>query len=399
MRSRLPRPALASLLLLAVGCGGPATSGRRDFGSGPFDFALGNEEDLAPPGDGGGFNKDAACAKVSAEATLIKKPVDVIFVIDNSGSMTDEIVAVQNNINKNFADIIGKSGLDYRVIMVARHGSAQSQQSVCITAPLSAHATCNPLPVLPGNTAKFYHYSVEISSTNSFSQILATYNKVDEFGLAPMGWSAWLRPDAVKVFIEITDDNSGMTAVSFEAQLFQKMPKVFGDAMNRNYIFHTIAGLKENVPATKPWLPTDPLQNSRCTKGGGAVHNGIEYQKLSQMTGGLRFPICEHQSFDAVFQEVAKGVVKGAQLACEFEIPEPPMGTKIDLATIVVEYTPSNGGPVESFQQVPDKTQCGLGLFYIENNRILLCPDTCTAVKKDDMAKMLVYFDCEAPIS
>ena len=105
-------------------------------------------------------DRDAACAEVRAEATLQKKPVDIIFVIDNSGSMTDEILAVQTNINKNFADIINKSGLDYRVIMVASHGDARSAQSVCISAPLSRHASCSPLPPQPGiNPPRFYHYA------------------------------------------------------------------------------------------------------------------------------------------------------------------------------------------------------------------------------------------------
>ena len=78
-------------------------------------------------------NRDAACASVKAEATLGKKPVDIIFVIDNSGSMSDEIPAVQNNINKNFADIIGKSSLDYRVIMVTRHGKYNgTSRAICV---------------------------------------------------------------------------------------------------------------------------------------------------------------------------------------------------------------------------------------------------------------------------
>ena len=48
---------------------------------------------------------------------------------------------------------------------------------------------------------------------------------------------------------------------------------------------------------------------TKCTKGGGAVNIGLEYQRLSVRTGGLRFPICEYQSFDAVFKNVAEGVV------------------------------------------------------------------------------------------
>ena len=66
---------------------------------------------------------DAACAqqKVRAEHGS-RRPVDIIFVIDNSGSMADEIASVRKNIQTDFASIIEDSGVDYRVIMVSRFG-------------------------------------------------------------------------------------------------------------------------------------------------------------------------------------------------------------------------------------------------------------------------------------
>jgi hypothetical protein len=389
--------ALAFCLSLAAGCGGSIIAsgdGGPDSGGWSGGDGNGGPVDLSR-----NLNPDAACASVSAAANLSKKPVDIIFVIDNSGSMTQEIVAVQNNINKNFADIIAKSGLDYRVIMLSFHGSATADQSICITMPLSGNTTCAPPPNKPTNGARFFHYSVEIASTNSFAQILATYNKADQFNLAPTGWASWLRADAFKVFIEITDDNSGMTAANFEQQLLAKTPKMFGTTGNRNYQFYTIAGLKQNSPATKPWAPTDPLQTALCTNGGGAVANGIEYQRLSVATKGLRFPICEHASFDAVFQSVAMGVIAGAKVDCSFNVPTPPMGQTIDLASVLVAYTPSTGGGVQIFKQVADATQCAPDSFYLENKtRIILCPAACMKVQMDTKAEVNVLFDCESGI-
>src|SRR5687768_10794977 len=44
------------------------------------------------------FNPDATCA--TAEMAASRPPVDVIVVVDTSGSMSEEMTRVQNNINK-----------------------------------------------------------------------------------------------------------------------------------------------------------------------------------------------------------------------------------------------------------------------------------------------------------
>jgi len=395
-----PRRSLHLLLVAALaGCGVP-TKPRPDGGGGgggsadlTFVFPEGADLSGIEAEDGGRMrDRDAACAMVGAEATLIKKPVDIIFVIDNSGSMSEEINGVEMNINKNFAQIIGKSGLDYRVIMVTSHGS--NNLYICVEMPLSGHM-CNPPPLVPVNTKRYYHYDFNIQSTDSFRKLLMTYNMPDKHNIAPMGWAGYLRKDSVKMFVEITDDKSDMNEVQFDTSLLALQPALFGTAKKRNYIWHTIAGLDRNNPATKPWGPKDPEVAGRCLPG--AVNNGIEYQRLSILTGGLRFPICEWANFDSVFQEIAKGVVQGSKVACEMEMPKPPMGQEIDPDTLVVEYTPSKGGMPLDFAQVLSANDCMPNTFYRAGDRIILCPDACAKVQMDDMAKLRVLFDCQAP--
>jgi hypothetical protein len=353
----------------------------------------------APP-----LDRDAACAAVMAEGTLVKKPVDIIFVIDNSGSMTAEIIGVEKNVNDSFAQIIGASGIDYRVILLSTHGSASGNQSICIASPLSGHPAntstklCQtPLMATPVNTSRFFHYSTEIGSTNSFRKILDTYNVADPSGAAPGGWSDWLRADATKTFIEITDDNqaSSTTAATFETQLFAKTPKMFGDATTRNYIFHSIIGVVAKTMPADAYQPAEPVVTALCPS---AVNNGGQYQTLSKTTGGLRFPVCDPNLYATVFQQVAQGVISGAEVACEFPVPTPPNGQTVDPATAVVDYTPGNGGAIQTFTQVADATQCAPSKFYIDTGKIVLCPDTCNVVKNDVMAKVAVYFGCTTPI-
>src|SRR5439155_205372 len=74
---------------------------------------------------------------------------------------------------------------------------------------------------------------------------------------------------------------------------------------------------------TDAYLPNEAVEGSTCCHTmflfactDGAVGPGKAYQDLSKMTGGLRFPICQYDSFDAVFKAVAGGVVAGAKVAC-----------------------------------------------------------------------------------
>jgi hypothetical protein len=368
----------------------------------------------AGPGDGG-LTEDSACVSQSSSATLVKKPVDIIVVIDNSGSMSAEIIGVQNNINTNFAQILDASGLDYRVILLAKQGNAATTQSVCIEAPLSGIPAggCAPPPTVPvNNPGKFYHYDREILSRDSWCRILETFSEADIHNFAPTGWQEWLRPDSFKTFIELTDDgvsctwngvtygdgntvNGGITtAEKFDTDLLALSPANFGTKDARNYKFYSIVAMKYNDPATKPWEPADPITTAECPT---AANPGTGHQALSVLTGALRFPLCDTTSYDVVFQAIADGVVSGAQVACDFAIPAPPEGTTVDLNSVIVDYTPGDMSPNKQFKQVADAAACAADAFYIDKdaNKIILCPDTCGILKNDSAAKVAVLFACD----
>ncbi|UQA60718.1 hypothetical protein [Polyangium aurulentum] len=391
------------------GAGGAGGSGTGANGNGgDFNFIDAGAND-------GALNPDSACAAQSSEASLVKKPVDIIIFIDNSASMGNEIVGVQNNINVNFAQIIEQSGLDYRVIMVAKHGKADPDESVCIEAPLSGipQGGCAAPPAKPvNNPPKFYHYSIEVTSHDSWCKLLSTFKTPDLDGLAPNGWSEWLRPDSFKTFIELTDDGvscsyGGVTysdantvaggksvAEKFDNALLQLAPEHFGTADARNYKWYSIVAMSYNEPADKPYEPADPVITGECPT---AADPGTGYQALSVLTGALRFPLCDTTSYDTVFKAIADGVISGAQVNCNFAVPEAPMGSTIDLASVVVEYTPGGMGAPAQYKQVADAAACAPDSFFIDKatKTISLCPDTCALVQKDTGAKINVLFACD----
>jgi hypothetical protein len=433
----------------AAGSAGQAGGGAGGGSAGDVDGGVGGTTHLASYPDAG-FEytpSDAGpdtCAAVTGQATLRKKPMDIIISIDNSGSMAGEIQAVQQRINDDFAAIIAASEIDYRVIMVSRYGNVYSENTslpfdgafaVCIGDPLGG-SSCPAnsgatTPALVNDRPRFFHDSVNIGSGNTWCQLASSFSLATDS--APSGWQEWLRPEAFKVFIAITDDSprsnaggtngqcptsAGLTdnlagAQQFDTVLRGLSASHFGTSDNRNYAWYSIVGMAGNdgVNST-PLQPNEAVQSS-CCKGDGTSHDctqgdftpdadgvraGAGYQELSRMTGGLRFPSCFNDNFDAMFNAVAQGVIERSSASCEYALPDPEGGT-INPANIVATYHPSGAGQDVVLSRVSAEGQCGSSQgFYLDDNvnptRLFLCSEACTLVQADDGARIDIDFGC-----
>jgi hypothetical protein len=384
------------------------------------------------------------CAAVTGQATLRKRPMDVIVSIDNSGSMAGEIQAVQQRINDDFAQIIGDSGIDYRVIMVSRYGNVHSENTslpydgafaVCIGDPLGGSdcptSSGDSTPALVNDRPRFFHHSTNIGSNNMWCQLTGSFNAASTS--APNGWQEWLRPEAFKVFIGITDDspltnadgNQGRcaTGTNFSNDLagaqnfdtaLRALSSQFGTAEDRNYAWYSIVGMAGNAATNPtPLSPTDPVEPLCCTGAGAAVtcpasvntpdadgvRAGAGYQQLSILTGGLRYPSCFNSNFDAMFNAVAQGVIERSSASCEYALPDPEGGS-INPANIIATYDPSGAGqPDVALSRISAEDQCGSAQgFYLDDNdsptRLFLCPEACSLVQADDGARIDIDFGC-----
>jgi hypothetical protein len=359
-------------------------------------------------GTGGSAGSSDVCAPQSATGRLVKEPVDIIVVLDNSGSMVEEMAAAETNIQNNFWTILDENSVDFRMIMISRHrqgartgSESEADTSICISAPLSGLATCpSEEPVF---SERYYQFGMKVESTDSFDRILEWYNSPDEEndGLAENGWSEWLRPEAKKVFVEMTDDNEDMPAATFIDQLTALPGGHFGTPTDLNFTFHTIMGIQEKPNPTDAWLPDEPIITEMCTGNGADVENaGETYQELSKLTGGLRFPLCQFPGYDAVFTQIANDVVVTSEIACSFPMPNPPAGTTLDPNKIAVNYTPGDGSDAVKYGQAIDESQCQEDAFFISEDglSIELCAETCAALQADPFAKVDVLFTCESQI-
>jgi len=314
---------------------------------------------------------DTTCASTSAAA--IKPPVDVIVVIDQSGSMSGEIANVRANINK-FSDFLKKTGLSYRVVMIA---APTGSNPVCVDPPLGG-TTCGAK-----NGTTFKQVPQHVESWDALKLAANTYDT------APGPWSDMMRMAAVKVVIPITDDNSvvgtgtyyGISADEFDTTMITKGKGQFGTKTKRNYVAYPIIG-----------AAAYPDEINMC--GSGMVNNGPEYIKLAKLTKGKWFPLCS-SDFGPLFLDMGKSIA--TRVACELTIPPAPTGEKLDPNRVNVTYTPGGGGTPTTVPK-DDSADCAAGAngwqFNADNTKILLCGDACKKVQADLGAKVDVQFGC-----
>ena len=418
--------ATCAFFVLAAGCGGSTVIG--GSGGAPAGGAPGSGgstggatgEAGSSAGGAGGTSLSLSsgtvtstgtggCMDLVTDAVFVRDAVDVIFVVDNSGSMADEVSALEQTIDDHLVQSLNAHGLDHRFIVLSQHGT--SSPLMCVPPPLSGNSDCTGPPVnVPG---QFYHYSTDVQSHEPLCKILSTLHGVeaDDYGLAPGGWIDWLRPDALKAFVMASDDgvdcedaamsplddnntDSGGQQVAslFDQKLLLAAPAQFGTQSIRRYVFYSMLGIvpKNFDEPVQHYEPDEPITLGECIASG--IDPGTGYQWLSKNTNALRFPGCSTNSYAIFFPSLAADLNDHALNRCRMMLPDPPLGEELDLNTISVVYSPGNNGTPQELTRVHLPEMCGPANFYVDlaTSDLKLCDQSCAAVKADAAAGLEV---------
>jgi hypothetical protein len=373
------------LVLAAVACSDGSPKPRYEGGAGTSTPGFGNAgttggaAGAASGGFGGGAGSGSTagnvsigdgCAAISETAANQLQPADIIFAIDNSGSMDEEIVFVREQMNR-FSQLIIESGIDVRIILISAAIGQQEpdpdsdeedqDNGVCIDAPLGS-GTCPDDSLAP----RYVHVAEEVGSNDALNLFVDTFPS----------WRDQLRPNATRTFVVVTDDDAT-------------------DGPNNSASAFTSA-----VQALDPSFNALVVSGIYCfTECPEAAAIGEVYIDLVSQTGGVAGDLCL-QDFATVFDALANAVIGASRLDCEWTIPEPPPGETLDPALVNVQYTPSSSSVAETVFHQDSSATCGgnEGLHYDDNSaptQVIACPATCTRLQSDENAKLDVLFGCE----
>ncbi len=397
---------LALLALSLAACDAP------ERGRGTPDGSVADPADLAQPVAPHDlwqpFDPDAACAVATETAVVEKLPVDIIWMVDNSSSMSPAIDAVQTGLNS-FATLVDNKMLDYRIVMLSLRSKTNPVQQggtkygICIPQPLSAGTNCE-------NGPRFFHSSVDVLSTQPLEQFLGTlgqtagYQMGDAKGGEP--WKQFLRANATKTIVVVSDDNARLSATQFETFAGGKNPfnsltlpaGILDPSWNGLFTDYTFSGIYG-------WDSViDPTQKCTYTNGTQPPSPGPTYTTLVNKTSGVRAKICgTAASWMTFFDQVAQAVAKASKISCDVAIPTPSSGTLDPSAVNVTLSSPSGN---QTLFKVANAAACGpMGGWYYDDDlnptRVLLCPTSCTMAQPQlatNMTKVLISFGCASII-
>lgn len=357
----------ALALALLVGACGDDSARADDAGSGIPDLTSGtdgatmgmNEDDTGPkfdlpnddmpPPDG-----EDECAAVGEQAELVPVPADIIFVVDNSGSMSFEAAEIQARMN-DFSTQIIASGIDVHVVLISSY--PDNGNGICIDAPLGSGGC----PGADSNPPTYTHVDERVASHDAWERLLATHGE----------WSSAIRPDSIKHVVVVTDDTSNMPWGEFHLA-FQNLDPAYID-----YVHHSV------------------VCHSDCASAAGI---GTNYIELSNTTGGVASDLCA-QDFQAVFDVLSTEVIGGAALSCEFEIPPPPDDMEFNPEQVNLEFDDGMGGVLQ-IGKVESAAECASvedGWYYDDPDAptmIHLCPQTCDKVQGSASGAINIQFGC-----
>jgi len=334
--------------------GGPAPPG-----GGPAPTGTGPAILSGPGGAGNGPGFEGCTGVSAATENTFSRGADIIIAIDQSSSMTDETIWVQNQLNV-FAQMVATGGVDLRVvIIVEKPGGPVFENPVCVPPPLA-------LPNCESNPPTFLHINQHVDSNDAFDIILQTY---------PL-YAHVLRPGVTKHVVVITDDIPGnVSAAAFDARFQSFDPPLLG-----GYVFHAIV----------PFVDCYPFAD--------APPDG-QYTGLAQARRGVASDLCL-QDFQTVWNALLQNVSSTANtvLDCEWQIPRPPDGQTLDPNLVNVTYTGSGQQRVIGRVDSPADCAAVAGAWYYDHpqapSRVVACPGLCAELQSGQAMQIDLVFGC-----
>ena len=217
--------------------------------------------DNGTPDDGGSSSPVIATEKFTPSTTTSESSIDIIWVVDNSGSMSEEAANVRKNLVAFIQSIQNHSDLHF--MLISRKGTTEKDTEI-------------PAAYLNANTVQIDQF---VGSTDGPLKLLTVV----------AGYAAskpnFFRANSLKSIVFVTDDESSKKSQEFLPALAQ-----LGNAFRTDIVtVNAFVGLGKTA---------SPCQ----------AKTGAEYMNMASATSGKTFNICE-VDWTAHFQNLVESTI------------------------------------------------------------------------------------------
>ncbi|HSN97634.1 MAG TPA: vWA domain-containing protein [Candidatus Nanopelagicales bacterium] len=310
---------------------------------------------------GSNLDPDAACA--SSSATVELQPLDIIVLLDRSGSMsgsrwTGAVQALTTFINDPASTGISVGLLYFPAVNLNGLDDCDKTLYDDLIVPIGE---------LPMNAPAL------VSSLNMTSPggLTPMYGAIEGTLFAATAYQDANPTHKVIVVFASDGDPGGCSAAQDQ---IPAIAQLCASALNYN-------GVQTYVIAMQ-----------------GATVSNLNQLAAAGGTG---------QAYDvtadiALFSE-KMAEIRANELSCEFPLPDPPEGEELDINKVSIKFTDGSGMQVE-IPRATDLNDCGIGAgWYYDNNltptKIQLCPFSCSTVQDELSAELGVFFGCEPDVN
>lgn len=195
---------------------------------------------------------------------------DVLWIVDNSGSMSEEQGELDDNA-RTFLDLANAQSADYRMVVITTDVSDANQNGKFVGSPkIIDPTTPNPATTLGGRFG-----GLGTNGSGDERGLQAVHTALTEPLISDVNQNAgFLRPDAKLAIIVVSDEEDGSAAdLDFYEDFFWSIK---GRRNTGLFTFNSVVG-------------DDP---SGCTSGNGDAVAGSRYIEMSRRTGGIFQSIC-----------------------------------------------------------------------------------------------------------
>lgn len=320
---------------------------------------------------GNSFSVLAGSSSFQQAATYVPRKLDVLFVIDNSGSMSSS----QSNLANNFSSFIDRfisKGYDFKIAITTSDAYYGDQFlnystpnngfpcSLCNLNQARFRSGVTPTPVyviasenydllIPAERNRLkseFAANVQVGTTGSgdervFSSFKAALS-------SPLN-TGFRRPDAFLSIVIVSDEEDFSEGVG--------MPSPTGWSLNESYtnpLLHPVDeykkflnGFTSGVSGKDYSVSTISVLDSTCLAAlGGGRKIGTRYMQLSQMTGGSQNSLCA--AFDTSLDNISTTVA--GQVTAIFRLDKKPVVSSIRVIIdgIVIPASISDGWSYDS---------------------------------------------------